>query len=230
MRSAAFALACLLASPTVDAHATDDVTVADAIAYRFAWARSPRTLHDETFRFPDGVKGRRVSIIIDRVLMGPPRAGLTDDDYLAWVGYCSSSAIVRATSVASVGVLTSAKDAIFTRTTYHVDDVIKGSGALAAGADVTTMRPGGEAEDAGERLRVVVDAMGTPIVGHHYLLELRSLERDGFADRFLSRASVADDLDAPLRVDFGFGRGSYAELKRSLQQASSIAPCPALRT
>ena len=95
---------------------------------------------------------------------------------------------------------------------------------------LVTLRPGGEVDDDGERLRIVVGAIDAPVVGRHYLLELRSLARDGFPDRFLYRATVAEDLDAPLRVDFGFGRGSYAELKRGLLHGSSIAPCWTVRT
>jgi hypothetical protein len=137
----------------------------------YGWSKS---LH-EFERYSDGAKGFGVGSPTGQRIArpDPPAPPFTDLEWETFYQYCGWDAIVRATDVDSIPILTSNKGLIYTVSHFSVADTIKSDVPFTPGQDLVVYRVGGEVEDGGEKLRIETPDMAAFEQQKSYILMLK---------------------------------------------------------
>jgi hypothetical protein len=200
--------------------------------------RSQKSLH-EFERFPDGARGFGVGApIAQRIALPnpPPPPFATELEWETFHQYCGRDAIVRATHVDSIPILTSNKGLIYTVSNFVVVDTIKSDIPFTPGQHLVVYRVGGEVQDDGEKLRIDTPDMAAFEPQKSYILVLRRDKNASVQQYAMPEAqtiAVKDDRVYPISGRYAWLTGmnafptgsTYAVIRNTFARVQTLKSC-----
>ena len=189
-------------------------------------AKGPLASRD--FRFPDGVRGEIISAPVEAKIY-PDLPGLTEHENWEWASICAPVIKTVAIAQGSVSYLSDDRRLVFTKTDFVPRQDISVTGTKNIGAArIVVIRPGGEAVDNGEKVRVDYAEQTPFISGRSYLLSLSPSSNTG--NVFYTTEDTAELTNGIVKVKKAW-KGYPDGTPWSLIQADAVKilkkkPCP----
>lgn len=201
-----------------------------------------RSLH-EAERAPDGTRGFGLPAPnAQRVAMPdpPPPPFNSEREWETYGEYCGWDAIVRATHIDSMPVLSSDGTLIYTVSHFAVVDTIKSDAPFIPGQRLVAYRVGGEIEDGGEKLRIDTPDSAAFEPQKSYILILRR-DKNASVQQYSmplgQTIAVTNDKVYPISGRLAWLSGmdafpsgsTYAAIRNTFAKVHTLKSCPDMR-